>query len=206
MKILRTPWLYLSCLVVLAAQPFIWQQVGASPEAGLPDALEIAGVVELVEYSEREHYYSPFMITAPDGTVFKTITFTDVGLRQPEPGPVDPLLLETIAESLAQKIAHHEQLNFTPVVAYDKALIDPDNHLFCEQHHLYIALWRGYAPDRWGYSLWSGCNEEHQFAWKEVVASAGDAPDLVSAVDPLTTSIAETLAEATRKSCFLAAC
>lgn len=205
MKVPRTPWLYSSCIVVLGLGAFLWPQGGDLFDTE-PLTLEAIAAVEDLEDIEREHYYSPFMLNAPDGTVFKTITFTDVGLSQPEPGPVDPLLLETIAESLAQKIAHHEELNFTPVVAYDKALSDPDNHLFCEQHHLYIALWRGYAPDRWGYSLWSGCNEEHQFAWKEVVASASDDPDLVTVVEPLTTSIAEALAEATQKSCFLAKC
>jgi hypothetical protein len=155
---------------------------------------------------DRPHYYSPFMLKADDAKVFKTITFTDVGLKQPEPGPVDPVLLETIAESLAQKIAEHESLDFTPAVSYDRGLLDPANHLFCEQHHLYIALWRGYDPDRWGYSLWSGCEEEHQFAWKEIPDPSPTGSDLVTAVEPLTQSIAETLAEATSRSCFVARC
>ena len=173
----------------------------APPQAAQDEAAETE-----VSAEEREHHYSPFMLTASDASIFKTITFTDVGLKQPEPGPVDPVLLETIAESLAQTIAEHEVLDFTPEVAYDERLLDPQSHLFCEEHHLYIALWRGYDPDRWGYSLWSGCNEEHQFAWKEVVETPSADTDLVSAVEPLTESIADTLAEATRKRCFLAKC
>ncbi|MBA2662624.1 MAG: hypothetical protein H0U74_10045 [Bradymonadaceae bacterium] len=169
-----------------------------------PAAVEsIASVVSV----EREHYYSPFLITSDSDTVFKTISFTDVGISQPMPGPVDTTLLETIAESLAKHLAASEQLHFTPQVHYDPALVDPQNHLFCEEHHLYVAVWRGFAPDRWGYSLWSGCNEEHQFAWKEVVMPPkAEGDDLISSVTPLTESIVESLSEATRKSCYLAKC
>lgn len=181
--------------------------VAVAPSASATEEVAAPGGGEAVtEVIPREHYYSPFLITTDTDVVFKTITFTDVGIRQPEPGRVDDTLLETIAESLAYYLAQSESLNYTPKVHYDEALADPDNHLFCEEHHLYVALWKGYAPDRWGYSLWSGCNEEHQFAWKEVLVPAEAEDDLIESVKPLTVSIVESLALATKKDCFLATC
>ncbi len=156
---------------------------------------------------ERTHYYSPYVVTGVGDLEFETISFTDVGLKPPEEGPVDAYLLETIAESLAYKIIGHEDLNFTPEVQYDQSLVDPMNHLFCEEHHLYIALWRGYEPERWGYSLWSGCEEHHEFAWEEVVdVHAESEIDLLTQVEPLTESIVESIKVAHETDCFTLQC
>lgn len=156
---------------------------------------------------EREHYYSPYYLTGEGELAFETISFTDVGMSQPEPGPVDPFLLETIAESLAYKLIEHEGLNFTPVVKHDPSLTDPSAHLFCEEHHLYIALWRGYEPERWGYSLWSGCEEHHEFAWEEVPDPAEEGvEDLLIRVEPLTASIAAQIEKAHKRNCYTSHC
>lgn len=166
----------------------------------------VGGQAEVKEAVEREHYYSPFVITVDGDVVFKTVTFTDVGISQPDPGRVDDTLLETIAESLARHLSRSDTLGYATRVYHDAALADPDNHLFCEESHLYVALWKGYAPDRWGYSLWSGCNEEHQFAWKEVEIPESAANDMIESVKPLSVSVVESLEKATKEGCFLSEC
>ncbi len=166
----------------------------------------VGGQVEIKEDVPREHYYSPFVVTVDGDVVFKTVTFTDVGIRQPLPGPVDETLLETIAESLAQHLSRSETLGYEAKIYHDAAAADPNNHLFCEESHLYVAIWKGYSPDRWGYSLWSGCNEEHQFAWKEVVIPKSAANDMIESVKTLSVSIVESLEKATKENCFLSEC
>ena len=162
---------------------------------------------EVVSSAEREHYYSPYYLMGEGDLAFQTISFTDVGMAEPAAGPVDGFLLETIAESLAYKLIEHEELSFTPVVKYDPALAEPSSHLFCEEHHLYIALWRGYEPERWGYSLWSGCEAHHEFAWEEVPDPVEEGEkDLLERVEPLTASIVTEIEKAHRSSCYTSHC
>jgi len=175
---------------------------GAEAPEETPVGAAVAG-----EVVERQHYYSPYYLTLKGGDyVFRTVTFQDVGMKQPEPGEMAPEVLQTIADSLAKKFSEHEGLSLASEVLYDKALEDPNNHLFCESEHLYVALWRGYSPDRWGYSLWSGCAEEHQFAWEEVLDPVGLDKDVVGSVEYLTASIAESLSQATEAKCFFESC
>ncbi|RAL20530.1 hypothetical protein DL240_15940 [Lujinxingia litoralis] len=159
------------------------------------------------EGEARQKYYSPYYLTLQGGDlVFRTVTFEDVGMKQPNPGEMDPLVHQTIAESLSKKFSEHEGLNYRSKVLVDESLKDPANHLFCEAEHLYVALWRGYEPDRWGYSLWSGCGEDNEFAWKEVLDPVGLDGDLVDAVAPLAESIAESVYQASEAQCYLAHC
>ncbi|TXD32319.1 hypothetical protein FRC96_18060 [Lujinxingia vulgaris] len=168
---------------------------------------EEMGAATSGEVEERKHYYSPYYLTLTGGDfVFRTVTFQDVGMKQPEPGPMAPEVFEAIAHSLAEKFTEHEKLSFSSQVFVDRGLEDPNNHLFCESEHLYVALWRGYSPDRWGYSLWSGCAEEHQFAWEEVLDPVGVDKDLLGSVEYLTESIAESVSKASESKCFLANC
>ena len=166
-----------------------------------------AGAEEAVEESERQHFYSPYFLSGDGELPFTTISFTDVGLNVRAEAPVDAYLLEAIAESLAYKIITHEELNFTPEVRYDAHMEDPENHRFCDDAHLYVALWRGYDPDRWGYSLWSGCHEDQQFAWEEVEhPGALEHPDVLAQVDPLTDSIVASIHQAHQRSCYGLSC
>lgn len=157
--------------------------------------------------TEREHFYSPYFLSGDGELPFTTISFTDVGLNVRAEAPVDGYLLEAIAESLAYKIVDHEELNYTPEVRFDQTLADPENHNFCDDEHLYVALWRGFDPDRWGYSLWSGCHESQQFAWHEVVhPEALGTGDVIAQVDPLTESIVESIRDAHQQDCYSVAC
>lgn len=159
-----------------------------------------------VEESGGQEYYSPFVVTGEGDLSFEEVTFTDVGLSAPDTGPVDRIVLEAIAESVAYELAAHDGLEFDAQVRFDEALIDPENHLYCDSDHIYVALWRGYDPERWGYSLWSGCHEGQQFEWKEIDDPFSEDVDPVTWVEPLAESIVESIDEAHADDCFVAEC
>ncbi|RDV38365.1 hypothetical protein DV096_05960 [Bradymonadaceae bacterium TMQ3] len=197
---------FVGCKGEPAADPGV-PGVEAQARGVEPGQEEAVGAATSGDVVERKHYYSPHYLTLTGGDfVFRTVTFQDVGMKQPEPGPMPPEVFETIAHSLAEKFTEHEKLSFSSQVDVDRALEDPNNHLFCESEHLYVALWRGYSPDRWGYSLWSGCGEEHQFAWEEVLDPVGVDKDVIGSVEYLTESIAESVSKASESKCFLADC
>lgn len=152
---------------------------------------------------EKSYYYSPFVVKLGGGH-FDTVSFKDVGLARESKEANDPLL-EVISQSFALKVNQHEALGYDTEVTYDEQLLDPANHLSCGLNHLYIDVWQSSSPDRWGYSLWSGCGEFDNFAWKEVPATAGD-EDLTQHVEPLTSHIVESLAEAAKSKCFQKTC
>ncbi len=149
-----------------------------------------------------DYFYSPFVVSLAGSHHFKQVSFKDVGLKRTEPGPNDPLL-EVIAESLAIHLSE-SQLNVQAQVSYDETILDPLNHVACGGDHLYVDIWRS-GDDRLGYSLWSGCGDNDNFAWKEVPASF-EPTDLALIVDPLAASITESLAQATKNSCFQKSC
>jgi hypothetical protein len=152
---------------------------------------------------EPEYFHSPFALRL-DGGRFDTIAFKDVGLKRVD-GEVDALLLEVIAESLAYRLAAEERLGYTANLDYDEARANPANHLHCGLHHLYVDLWQGEDPARWGYSLWSGCSERDNFAHKELPRpDSGD--DLAEYVEPLADSIVDSLVEASQSNCFQKQC
>lgn len=156
--------------------------------------------------NEHQEFYSPFVIEGDGDLRFNSISFTDVGIQQPEPEPADQFLLEAIAESLAYEIEGHPDLDFAPRVEYDEAQLQDENHLACDRDHLYVAVWRGYEPDRWGYSLWSGCHERQKFEWKEIEDPDSEFDDTIEWVEPMTRSIADSIHEAHRQDCFSAIC
>ncbi|MEL6179101.1 MAG: hypothetical protein AAFS10_09110 [Myxococcota bacterium] len=149
--------------------------------------------------SASHNRYSPFTLKVSSGP-FEVVSFKDVGLMSHEPVESDPLL-ETIAESLSHKLTAQGQGS---QVNYSAAIMDPTNHCACESSHLYVDLWRTQASG-WGYSLWSGCGEEDQFAWREVVGVPARV-DLIEQVEPLTQSILDDLSRATRRGCFRRSC
>ncbi len=167
---------------------------------------EVVEAAQEIAQGEFEEYYSPFLIRGQGNLKFDTISFTDVGIENPEAKPADMLVLETIAESLLYEIQAHPELEFSARVEYDEELLDPMNHRTCDADHLYVALWRGYEPDRWGYSLWSGCHERQKFEWAEIEDPDPEVEDLIEWVEPLTKSIVESIDDAHVEDCFTAVC
>ncbi|MGM0556422.1 MAG: hypothetical protein ACQEVA_08610 [Myxococcota bacterium] len=153
---------------------------------------------------EPEHYYSPFVVHL-DAEKFDTVSFKDVGLGRAQPTPEDPLL-ETISQAFVYEVGNHTDLNYQGEVVYDQRILDPSNHLYCGDRHLYVDVWRADGPRRWGYSLWSGCGESDNFAWEEVEIAVDPNAPLTDEVSPLAESIAERLAEADSRNCFTKTC
>lgn len=174
-------------------------QVSAAAKTTCQDCATCAGCAAA---KSPDYFYSPFVVSLAGSHHFKQVSFKDVGLKRTEPGPNDPLL-EVIAESLAFHLSE-SQLNVQAQVSYDESILDPSNHVACGGDHLYVDIWRS-GDDRLGYSLWSGCGDNDNFAWKEVPATF-EPSDLASVVEPLAASITESLARATKNSCFQKSC
>jgi hypothetical protein len=145
----------------------------------------------------------PFRLDLVGDVAFHALTLKDVGLRRGERGADDPLL-EAIAVTLASAISSDEALRVRASVAHDPSLTHPHNHLACQGRHLYVDLWRS-GGARWGYSLWSGCGEADQFAWREIDAPF-DAADLTRMTEPLARGIVTSLREAKARGCYRRTC
>lgn len=152
------------------------------------------------------HRYSPFVIRVGQGSVFKKISFKDVGFKLKDGEDEARAVYEIIAESLAVELAGDAKLQLAAEVAYDEAILDPNNHVACGSDHLYVDLWRSTSPDRWGYSLWSGCGEEDNFAWREITIEGASSDDPIESVKPLTRGITEALSAASARGCYQKTC
>ncbi|MFB6374050.1 MAG: hypothetical protein ABEN55_13265 [Bradymonadaceae bacterium] len=148
--------------------------------------------------------YSPFGVQLNDGSTFELISFKDVGLKTGSSSR--KLLFEAVAQAIAYQLKVVDQFHLQPRVIYDKALADPNNHTYCEKNRLYVDIWHGTAPERWGYSLWSGCSEAQQFAWREIEDKRAISEDPSEAVEPLARGIVESLREAAKSDCYRRAC
>lgn len=149
------------------------------------------------------HRYSPFIITLEGGGQFERISFKEVG-KNLQKKETHLEVYEAIAESLAMELGKEAKLSMNAQVEYDTSILDPANHVSCGAAHLYVDFWQS-APGKWGYSLWSGCGEEDNFAWHEV-ASSFVAADVVDRVQPLARGIVNSLKVATRKKCYQKTC
>lgn len=150
-------------------------------------------------------HYSSFGVQLRQGGDFDLISFKDVGLGREEPEPTGPLL-ETIAQSLAYELKLDDSFDFQTRVVHDMSLADPSSHTYCEGERLYVDVWRSESPERWGYSLWSGCSESTKFAWGEVPVDGDEKEELGDAVEPLTRGIADSLTSAAREGCYRRNC
>jgi len=181
---------------------------GGSASAGTAQPVETKGEsAELgssAESGSKAHYSSFGIRTNSDR--FEVISFKDVGLGREDPSPADPVL-EVIAQSVAYQLNVREDVRLRPRVFHDSSLADPEKHTYCEAEHVYVDLWRSESPDKWGYSLWSGCSETQKFAGNEVaIPEPSGEGDVEEAVAPLTEDIADSLATAIDTGCFRRAC
>lgn len=148
-------------------------------------------------------HYSPFLLRVSGAAPFRIVSFKDVGITSATRA-LRPLLYEAIAHSLAHQLNSDPSRALSSDVDYSEEIADPANHTHCESEHIYVDIWQSQQPPRWGYSLWSGCGEDEQFAWEELAAPAGD--DLIGKVEPLTRQIASSLREAVDSGCFRKSC
>jgi hypothetical protein len=188
------------------AKPVVQAPVVAVAAAGVMAPKTLVGVPAGVVAEAPKYRYSPFVLKVGQGSVFKKISFKDVGYKLKEEEDEARQVYELIAESLAQELASEARLGLAAEVAYDEAILDPNNHVACGSEHLYVDMWHSQTPERWGYSLWSGCGEDDNFAWREIKVEGGEAGDPLELVKPLTRGIVESLATASTKGCYQKSC
>lgn len=152
---------------------------------------EIASVIPQLEPAPEspDPVYSPFVVHLEDDTPFSLISFKDVGMSLAT--DEQQHIYESIAEGLALELGSRMQ--------HDPHSADPANHVACEGEHVYVDMWQ--SGSGWGYSLWSGCGEDDQFAHREIEVEIA-ANDRVASIDSLTTDIARELRRAVRENCF----
>ena len=142
--------------------------------------------------------YSPFVVQMSVELPFDRVSFKDVGMS------VDPderaYVYEEVAQSVAASLSADPELPLSSEVLYSEAVADPDHHLACGAHQIYVDVWAPQGVERWGYSLWSGCSEEDRFAFEEI--DREDARD----VDALGRGIAAALRRAVETRCFVRSC
>ena len=145
----------------------------------------------------REAFYSPFVVDVPHASVpFSQITFKDVGMSL---APEDRAhVYEVVAESVRESL---QSEGIEASVSYAAEWSEPEHHLACQGEHLYVDMWQSGA-DRWGYSLWSGCEEESEFGRGDVL---GDR-DPVVAASPVAAHIAQRIQAAVDARCFRKHC
>lgn len=145
--------------------------------------------------------YLPWVVDVANVEAFHQISFKDVGLSVE-----DPAIYEILASGVAEELMTLEPLPFDATLDFDVALADPAHHLACGDAHIYVDVWRGHAPDRLGYSLWSGCEESAQFAWNEVPMSVETWQDPATTLTPLARAIAGSIGDAVQTNCFRRVC
>lgn len=179
---------------------------GCETDTPAPAVAEVANAAiegAVVEGAAHEASYSPFVVhmSRPEGLPFQVISFKDVGMSLPEDERV--LAYETLAESLGLELQKAMD-DLSVEVRHTVEILDPAAHLACQGQHIYVDLWK--AGEGWGYSLWSGCGENDEFAHEEVeltrIAVAGSAESFA----PLTQGIVASLVDATRTGCFTRHC
>lgn len=164
------------------------------PEEATPD--------EEDELEPHGPFYSPWVITVRgENLPFDEISFKDVGMSSLAPSHRAEIY-EAIARSLADELEAHEALSAS--VRHSEAAARPEHHLHCAPRHVYVDLWQGRQPERWGYSLWSGCTDELRFAWREVPRPAGLDERAMS--EEVARSIEAAIHEALRTRCFRRSC
>lgn len=176
-----------------------------SKEGGVAGTAKQASAVKKEE-PKKTHHYSPFVLAVQSPrSLFRKISFKDVGVRI-DREELRESIYEVMAETLASELRVEAALSMPASVVYDEAILDPANHLACGSDHLYVDVWQSEAPRRWGYSLWSGCGEDDNFAWKEVSYDPHPEGDVSIDIKPLAQSIVASIREANKRGCYQKTC
>jgi hypothetical protein len=174
---------------------------GASESSGSEHAVDTAALAETQAEEGGGHTYSPYLVDVHGAADFDLISFKDVGLNLE-----DPEAYELLADALAMSLADHPAMSVDASLLHDARYIDAAYHVACGESHIYVDVWRADGPARWGYSLWSGCGEDSQFAWEELAMTIPIEPDVALAIQPLTDAIASSIGEAVATGCYERRC
>lgn len=168
-----------------------------------PASTDVAGTTPGLAESTAKRY-SPFAIQVDGLFPFDVVTVQDVGLHLAE--GLDHGLYEAISQALSITLGSSEFLEVTANVSYVEDIADPSRHEFCDSDHLYVALWHGTHPDKWGFSLWSGCGELDEFAWHEFESDIDSGEIPFDSIERLASEIVSAVENAARTQCFQKRC
>jgi hypothetical protein len=188
-------WLLIALLVALV----LWTACTSPPPPHPAHGASAPGAAATDD--EAATPYSPFTVEVAGVEAFDHISFKDVGLR-----PGDAWVHEVLASGLAEELMTLAPDPVAANVSFDPAFADPAHHVACGDAHVYVDVWHSESPDRLGYSLWSGCEEDAQFAWREVPVPEVDWEDAATTLAPLTAHIASALGDALETGCFRRTC
>ncbi|MEM9195721.1 MAG: hypothetical protein AAGF12_41525 [Myxococcota bacterium] len=185
---MRVTFLLLSLVGACAAQPTVSNE-----------SANVAVETPEVARTETPPEYSPFVVAVRGGELpFDHISFKDVGMSLPDQDR--SFVYEAIAESLRHELMSRD----VPAdVEFSAQAADPTYHRSCQGQRIYVDLWHGASSPNWGYSLWSGCGSEDEFAWHELTHPSEDA---ATAAEPIAREIARSLDNAIETGCFRKRC
>ena len=107
-----------------------------------------------------------------------------------------------MAESLALALkASHPTLLIE--VVHVPEFMDPNNHLFCADRHLYVDFWGLRKSQDWGYSLWAGCGKDDRFEWRTLHQNS---QKIAEQMDWVTLDVSLRLKRADQRGCYQRNC
>lgn len=142
--------------------------------------------------------YSPFVLRISGHTTFSTISFKNVTTGKSASQVDFELMAESLAMALRQSHPH-----ILVEVVYAPEFLNPTNHLFCAERHLYVDFWGLQTGQVWGYSLWSGCGEDDRFAWRQF---DGHFRTIALQIERITLDMGRSLKRADERACYQRAC
>ena len=142
--------------------------------------------------------YSPFVLRLSGHTTFSTISFKNVTTGVSASQVDFELMAESLAMALRQSHPH-----ILVEVVYAPEFLNPTNHLFCAERHLYVDFWGLQTGQVWGYSLWSGCGEDDRFAWRQF---DGYFRNIALQIERITLDMGRSLKRADERACYQRAC
>ncbi len=133
-----------------------------------PQEHTVSACGDTIAITDAPRWYSPFVVRIEGDKLFDTVSFKAVG-KLASSDSARQLIFENLAEALAENLRQSDGLTVDTDVDFDAFVADPASHCACEGHHTYVDFWRRAEPAMgWGFSLWSGCDADSQFAWEEL--------------------------------------
>ena len=142
--------------------------------------------------------YSPFVLRLNGHPAFSTVSFKNVTSKT----SASQADFELMAESLALSLRRSNP-NLLVEVVYAPEFLNPTNHLFCAERHLYVDFWGLKKNHVWGYSLWSGCGEDDRFAWRQL---ENQVADIAIQIERIAHDMGQSIKRADERGCYRRMC
>ena len=142
--------------------------------------------------------HSPFVLRINGHPTFSTISFKNVTSKTSASQTDFELMAESLALTLRRSHPH-----LLVEVVYAPEFLNPTNHLFCAERHLYVDFWGLKKGHVWGYSLWSGCGEDDRFAWRQF---DDHVVDIALQIERIAYDMGQSIKRADQRGCYRRMC